>query len=110
MICFNLINVSTSREKLRKNLSKLESKLKTKVVDKKDLQIKKEKLENKVIELVKYGGNETIPSLIQEKEYEIQNIKKNLKIPHDSHVKTIELEKVIQEKRNLKMNSKTPNP
>ena len=86
MICSDLINVSTSREKIEKNLSNLESKLKNELAKKKDLQINKEELENKVLELVKYGGNETIPGLIQEKKTEIQNLKKKMKIPHDSDV------------------------
>lgn len=54
-----------------------------------------------MLELVRDGGNETIPSMIREKETEIQNLKKKLKIPHDSHVQTVALEKVIQEKETL---------
>lgn len=101
MICFDLINVSTSKEKLQKNLSKLERKLNSKVLEKMNFQIKKEELENQVLELVNDGANDTIPSLIQEKETKIQTLNKNVKIPHDSRVQTTEWEKVIQEQETL---------
>ena len=64
LICSNLVNVSISKEKLQKNFKKLESKLKTKVVEKKALQIKKTKLEKKIVETNKYSGNEVIIGLL----------------------------------------------
>ena len=40
-------------------------------------------------------------TLIEEKDIEIQNLKKNLKMPHEAHVQIAELKIVLQEKEIL---------
>ena len=40
--------------------------------------------------------------MIQEKDVEIQNLKKQLKLPHEGPVQTVELKNVLQEKEVLK--------
>ena len=69
-----------------RDYKKLENKLKTEQAKKKALQVKKTELEKKKMEINKEDGNDTINNLIQEKDIEIQNLKKNLKLPHEGHV------------------------
>jgi phosphotransferase system IIB component len=40
-------------------------------------------------------------TLLEEKDTEIQNLKKKLKMPHDAHVQTAELKTILQEKQIL---------
>ena len=72
LICSNLISTYVSKDKLFRDFEKLENKLKTKQAEKKALQIKKTELEKKIMEINKDVGNDTINSLIQEKDIEIQ--------------------------------------
>ena len=58
-------------------------------------------MEKKIKEISKGKGNETLNSLILEKDAEIQSLKKKLKISHDSHVETTKLKVVLQEKQAL---------
>jgi len=79
----------------------LESKLKIELTKKKALQIKKSELEKKILEINKGVGNETFNSIIQEKDVEIQNLKKQLKLPSEGPVQIVELKIVLQEKEVL---------
>jgi hypothetical protein len=81
MICFDLINTFVSNEKIQRDYRKLENKLKTKQAEKKELQIKKTKPEKKIVEMNKETRNSTLITLPKEKDVEIQNLKKKLKIP-----------------------------
>ena len=65
------------------------------------MQIKKTKLEKKIVELNKDSGNEVITSLLQEKDMDIQALKKKLNMTHDAHVQTTKLETILQEKKIL---------
>lgn len=69
----------------------MERKLKTESTEKRAFQIKKTELEKKILEFNKDTGNEAITSLLQEKDTEIQDLKKKLKMPHEAHVQTAEL-------------------
>lgn len=51
LICSNLISTSVSKDKLFRDFKKLEGKIKTKQVEKKDLKIKKAELEKKIVEI-----------------------------------------------------------
>jgi hypothetical protein len=53
------------------------------------------------MEISKEDGNDAISSLIQKKDIEIQNLEKQLKLPHEGHVQTTELIIVLQEKEVL---------
>ena len=53
LICSNLISTSVSKDKLFRDVKKLEGKVKTEQAEKKALQIKKTKLEKKVVEMSK---------------------------------------------------------
>ena len=53
------------------------------------------------MEINKEAGNIIVNILIEEKDVEIQNLKKNLKMPHEPHVHTAELKIVLQEKEIL---------
>lgn len=79
----------------------MESKLKIELTKKKALQIKKSELEKKILEINKGVGNETFNSIIQEKDVEIQNLKKQLKLPSEGPVQIVELKIVLQEKEVL---------
>ena len=76
LIFLNLINTTMSKDKLFRDFKKLESKLKTEQAEKKALQIKKSELEKKIMEINKGVGNEAFNNLIQEKDVEIQKLKK----------------------------------
>ena len=67
LICLDLINVFVSKENIQRDLRNLERKLKTETTEKKALQIKKKKLEKKILECNKDPSNEAITSLLQEK-------------------------------------------
>lgn len=90
-ICLDLFNTYVFKDKLHRDFKKLENKLNSKSDEKKALLIKKEELEKKIIEINKSSRNETFNSLIQEKDAEIHNLKKKLKMQHDAHVQTTEL-------------------
>jgi hypothetical protein len=98
LICSNLISTTVSKDKLVRDFKKLEGKLKTKQVEKKTLQIKKLELEKKIIESNQGNGSEAMNKIIEEKEAEIQNLKKQLKLPTESSVQTIGLKTALQEK------------
>ena len=101
LICSYLISTFISKDKLHGYFKKLENKLKTGSAEKKALLITKIELENNIIEINKSSGNETFNSLIQGKHAKIHNLKKKLKMPHDTHVQTIELKSILQEKEVL---------
>lgn len=62
------------------------------------MQIKKLELEKKIVEINQGKESEAMNKIIEEKEVEIQNLKKQLKLPAESDVQTIELRIVLQEK------------
>ena len=95
LICSALISTYVSKEKLQIDLRKLENKLRTEQAEKKALQIEKTEWEKNIVEVNKETGNNTLNSLLEEKDAEIQNLKKNLKMPHDSHVQTDKLKTVL---------------
>ena len=101
LICSDLINTSVSKEKLQRDFIILENKLRTKQVEKKALQIKRAELEKNIIEVNKEVGNKKILFLLEEKDVEIQNLKKRLKMPHEAHVQIVELKIVLREKQVL---------
>ena len=101
LICSNLIGTIVSKYKLLRYFKKLEGKLKTEQAEKKALQIKRKGLEKKILEINKGAGNEAINNIIQEGEVEIQNLKKQLKLPSEGAVQTIGLKIVLQEKEVL---------
>ena len=86
LICSNLINTTVSKDKLFRDFRKLEGRLKTEQVEKKALQIKKTKLEKNIVEINQGAGNEAMNKIVQEKEAEIQNLKKQLKLPSEGVV------------------------
>ena len=100
-MCSYLINTFVSKDKLQRDFKKLENKLKTEQAEKKDLQINKVELEKKIMEVNKEAGNIIVNTLIEEKDVEIQNLKKNIKMPHEAHVQTAKLKIVLQEKEIL---------
>ena len=55
----------------------------------------------KIIEVNKDIINNTLNSLLEEKDVEIQNWKKKLKMPHEAHVQIVEMKIVLQEKQIL---------
>ena len=55
-------------------------------------------MEKKILQINKGVGNEEFNSLIQEKDVEIQNLKKQLKLPSEGPVQTVELKKYPSEK------------
>ena len=101
LICSNLISTTVSKDKLFRDFKKLEGKLKTEQAEKKALQIKRIEMEKKIVEINKGEGNEAMNNIIQEKDMEIQNLKKQLKLPSEGAVQTIELKIVLQEKEVL---------
>ena len=50
------------------------------------MQIKKSELEKSIIEINQGKGNEAMNKIVEEKEVEIQNLKKQLKLPTQSIV------------------------
>ena len=88
LICSDLISTSVSKEKLQRDFRKLENKLRTKQAEKKALQINNRELEKKIVEVNKETGNNTLNSLLEEKDAKIQNLKKKIKISRESHVQT----------------------
>ena len=86
LICSNLIGTIVSKYKLLRYFKKLEGKLKTEQAEKKALQIKRKGLEKKILEINKGAGNEAINNIIQEGEVEIQNLKKQLKLPSEGAI------------------------
>ena len=97
-----MISTTISKDKLFRDFKKLEGKLRTEQEEKKSLQIKRTELENKIVEINKGVGNEAMNNIIQEKDLEIQNLTKQLKLPSEGAVQTIELKIVPQEKEVLK--------
>lgn len=101
LICSNLISTLVSKDKLLRDFKKLEGKIKTKQAEQKDLQIKKAELEKKIVEINQGNAKEAINKMVEEKEVEIKNLKKQLKLPVESLVQTIELKTILQEKKVL---------
>ena len=99
----NLTNTSISKDKLVRDFKKLERKIKTEQVEKKALQIKKAELEKNIVEINQGNGLEEMNKMVEEKEAEIQNLKKQLKLPVENLVQTIELKTVLQEKEDLQI-------
>ena len=104
LICSNLVNTLVSKDKLFRDFKMLEGKIKTEQAEKKALQIKKANLEKKIVEINQGNALEAMNKMVEEKEAEIQNLKKQLKLPVESHVQTIELKTVLQEKKFYKQN------
>lgn len=63
-------------DKLFRDFKKLEGRLRTKQAEKKALQIKNTELEKNILEINQGKGNEAMNKIDQEKEVEIQNLKK----------------------------------
>ena len=101
LICSHLISASVAKDRLQKAYKKLENKLKIEVVEKKAMQIKKIELEKKASQITKGNAYDELNKIIFEKEAEIQNLKKKLKLPHDSHVETTKLKVILEEKQNF---------
>ena len=55
-------------------------------------------MERKIVEINNGAGNEAMNKIMQEKEVQIQNLKKPLKLPSEGAVQTMELKTVLQEK------------
>ena len=101
LICSNLISTFVSKENIQRDLRKLENKLRTEQDEKKALQIKKTELEKKIVEVNKETANNTLNTLLEEKDAEIQNLRKKLKMPHEAHVQTTKLKTSLQAKEVL---------
>ena len=95
LICSNLISTSVSKDKLVRDFKKLEGKIKIEQAEKKDLQIKKAELEKMIVEINQGNTSEVMNMMVEEKEAKIQNLKKQLKLPVESPVQTIELKTVL---------------
>ena len=80
---------------------RLENKLNTEVAEKKAIQIKKNELGKEISQISKGNEDDALNRIVSEKEAYIQSLKKKLKLPHDSHVETIEWKFVLEEKQNL---------
>ena len=76
LICSNLISTSVSKDKLFRDFKKLEGKIKTEQAEKKALQIKKVELEKNIVEINQGNALEAMHKMVEEKEVEIQNLKK----------------------------------
>ena len=76
----------------------MDNKLKTEAAEKKALQIKKAELDKKILEQNKETGSNNMTLLLQERDTEILNMKKKLKIPNDGHLQTTELKTILEEK------------
>lgn len=90
-----------AKDRLQKDYKKLENKLKTEEAEKKAMQVMKIELEKKVLQITKGNADDSLNKIIVEKEVEIQNLKKKLKLPQDASVETIELKVVLEEKKIL---------
>jgi hypothetical protein len=101
LICSNLISTTVSKDKLARYFKNLEVKLKIEQVEKKALQIKKSELEKKIIEINKGKGSEAMNKIYEETKAELQNLKKQLKLPTESIVQIVELKTILQEKEVL---------
>lgn len=101
LIYSNLIITTVSKYKLFRDFRKLEGRLKTEQAEKKSLQIKKTELEKNIVEINQGAGNEATNKIAQEKEAQIQNLKKQLKLPSEGVLQTMELKIVLQEKEVL---------
>ena len=55
------------------------------------------------MEINKGAGNEAFDSFIQEKDVEIQNMKKQLKLPNEGPIQTVDLKTILQEKEVLQI-------
>ena len=82
----NLINTTISKDKLFRYFKKLEGKLKIEQAKQKALQIKRTEMEKKIVDINKGVGNEAMNKIIQQKDMEIQNLKKQLKLPSEGEV------------------------
>ena len=98
LIWSDLISASVAKDRMQKHYKKLENKLKTEVVEKKAMHIKNIELEKKVLQITKGNADDALNKIILEKEAEIQNLKKKLKLPHDSPVETVQIKVVLEEK------------
>lgn len=81
-----MINTSISKDKLVRDFKKLEGKIKTEQDDKKALQIKKADLEKNIVEINQGNALEAMNKMLEEKVAEIQNLKKQLKLPVEGSV------------------------
>ena len=101
LICSDLINVFVTKENLQRNYKRIENKLKVEIVEKQALQVKKSELEKRIAEPRKNNGSEGITSILQEKDAEIQALKKKFEMPHDVGAQIVELKIVLQENETL---------
>ena len=58
-------------------------------------------MEKKIIEINQGKGSEEMNKIVEEKVVEIQNLKKQLKLPSETDVQTMELKTLLQEKEVL---------
>lgn len=79
LIYSNMISNNVTKGKSFRDFKKLERKLKTEKAKKKALQNKRSELEKKILEIKKGDGNDAFNNSIQDKDIEIQNLKKKLK-------------------------------
>jgi hypothetical protein len=96
-----LIATSVSKDKLFRENKKLQDKVNTQNPEKRDLQIKKDRLEKKLLDQSKQNGDNNMTLLIQDKDTKISSLKKNLKISQEAYVQTSELKIVMEEKESL---------
>ena len=68
LICSNLISTSVSKDKLFRDVRKLEGKVKIEQAKKKALQIKKAELEKKVVEMSQGNALASINKIVEEKD------------------------------------------
>lgn len=101
LIFSNLITNSASKDKLYRDYKKLENKLRTEAAEKKPVQIKKAKIDKKILEQNKETGSNNMTLFLQERDTKILNPKKKMKIPNDGHLQTTELKTVLEEKESL---------
>ena len=87
-------------------LKKLEGRIKTEQAENKALQIKKAELEKKIVEINQGNALEAMNKMVEEKEVEIQNLKKQLKLPVESPVQTIELKTILPDLQTKLQNTK----
>ena len=101
LICSDLISAYVAKDKLQKDYKNLENKLKTETTETKAMQVKKIELQKKVLQITKGNGDNALNRIITEKEAEIQNLKKKLKLPHDASCETTKMKVVLEEKKNI---------
>jgi len=67
VICSDLISALVRKDRLQRDYKKLENKLKTEVVEKKVIQIKKTELEKNILQVSKGNANDALNKVVSEK-------------------------------------------